>query len=399
MVLKGSFPPDIRVKREATHLIKNGHNVTLVATGPSDRPKREVIDGIEVRRVRDPSSTLSYAMRELFGHLTLVYPGIYQMIALVDQGQDIDVLHAHDLPILRTVALAGRKTDTPVIADLHEIYPKSLQAWRIAYSLTDKLRPGALFRPSIRYSLLERRLLPRIDGVVTVAELAREYYINRYNLDPNRVEVVQNVIDLERFDSYPIKDLDIEGEFVISYIGNFTPERNLEPLIQSMDHITEEIPTVKLIMVGDSSGDYIELLKNKVERLDLSQNVIFTGWVDFEEVPSYFHASDITGSAVGKSGIGSEIALPNKLFQSMAASTPLIVNNTQSTADIISKTGCGVVVDPYTAENIASTILSLYKNKSKHEEMGQLGRKAVENRYNIRKEIINLENIYTKVIS
>jgi len=34
----------------------------------------------------------------------------------------------------------------------------------------------------------------------------------------------------------------------------------------------------------------------------------FTGWVDFEEVPSYFHASDITGSAVGKSGIGSEIA-------------------------------------------------------------------------------------------
>jgi len=31
--------------------------------------------------------------------------------------------------------------------------------------------------------------------------------------------------------------------------------------------------------------------------------------------------------------------------------------------------------------------------------MGQLGRKAVENRYNIRKEIINLENIYTKVIS
>jgi len=42
-----------------------------------------------------------------------------------------------------------------------------------------------------------------------------------------------------------------------------------------MDHITEEIPTVKLIMVGDSSGDYIELLKNKVERLDLSQNVIF----------------------------------------------------------------------------------------------------------------------------
>jgi len=41
MVLKGSFPPDIRVKREATHLIKNGHNVTLVATGPSDRPKRE----------------------------------------------------------------------------------------------------------------------------------------------------------------------------------------------------------------------------------------------------------------------------------------------------------------------------------------------------------------------
>jgi len=79
------------------------------------------------------------------------------------------------------------------------------------------------------------------------------------------------VIDLERFDSYPIKDLDIEGEFVISYIGNFTPERNLEPLIQSMDHITEEIPTVKLIMVGDSSGDYIELLKNKVERLTLSE--------------------------------------------------------------------------------------------------------------------------------
>jgi len=53
-----------------------------------------------------------------------------------------------NLPILRTVALAGRKTDTPVIAVSRE-YPKSLQAWRIAYSLTDKLRPSALLRPSV----------------------------------------------------------------------------------------------------------------------------------------------------------------------------------------------------------------------------------------------------------
>jgi len=74
---KGFISTDIRVKREATHLIKNGHNVTLVATGPSDRPKRRVIDGIEVRRVRDPSSTLSYAMRELFGHLPRWYTPEY----------------------------------------------------------------------------------------------------------------------------------------------------------------------------------------------------------------------------------------------------------------------------------------------------------------------------------
>lgn len=398
MVLMSSFPPDIRVKREAKYLVRNGHNVTLVVTGPSDRPQREMIDGIAIRRIRDPSSTISYAARELFGHLTLVYSGIYQMVTSITQEQDIDILHAHDLPILRTVAIAGRKTDTPVIADLHEIFPKSLKAWRSAYSLTDKLRPSALFRPPVRYSLLERRLLPRIDGVVTVAELAQDYYINKYDIDSNRVEVVRNVIDLERFDSYPKKDFEIEGEFIISYIGNFTPERNLEPLLKSMDRITEEIPTAKLVMVGDSSGNYIESLKDEVERLGLSENVIFTGWVNFEEIPSYFDVSDLTVSAVAKSGIGSEIALPNKLFQSMATSTPLIVNNTQSTADIISETGCGVVINPYTAENIASRISDLYVNKSKLREMGKSGRERIENKYNMSYEITHLENIYTKVI-
>lgn len=399
MVLEGTFPPDIRVKREAKHLIRKGHSVTLVAIGPSDRPKLEVIDGVEVRRIRDSSSTILYSLNELFSYLTLVHPSVYRMVTSVAQEQDIDILHAHDLPILRTVALAGRKTDTPVVSDLHEIYPKSLKAWRMAYSLSDKLHPQAIFRPPIRYSLLERRLLPRIDGVVTVAELAKDYYVDKCNLLPTRVGVVRNVVDLERFDSYPSKEIEIEGKFIISYIGNFTPERNLEPLIQSMDSITKAIPTAKLVMVGDSYGDYIESLKEEVERLDLSENVIFTGWIDFEEVPSYFNASDLSVSAVAKSGIGSEIALPNKLFQSMAASTPLIVNNTKSTADIIHETGCGIVVDPFTPENIASTIVSLSENKSDLEKMGQSGRIAVENRYNIREEIINLENLYKKVIT
>lgn len=51
ILLLGSYPPDIRVRKEADALWAAGHNLTLLCSGPSDDPPRQVVDGIEVIRL------------------------------------------------------------------------------------------------------------------------------------------------------------------------------------------------------------------------------------------------------------------------------------------------------------------------------------------------------------
>lgn len=93
--------------------------------------------------------------------------------------------------------------------------------------------------------------------------------------------VLPNAIDTSRYiftesiRNEVRKELSIADEFVIGHIGRFNPQKNHDFLIDIFSQIKKQKSNAKLLLVGD--GDEISNIKNKVQKLQLNNSVIFTG--------------------------------------------------------------------------------------------------------------------------
>jgi len=74
--------------------------------------------------------------------------------------------------------------------------------------------------------------------------------------------------------------------------------------------------------------------------------------------------------------------LPNKLFEYMACGIPVIASNFQEIRIIVNKSNCGILIDPTNTKEITDAILWLLEHPEEAEQMGENGRRAVEETYN-----------------
>jgi len=393
MVLWSSFPPDIRVKRQARFLVENGHEVQIICRGKPNQSTHETIDGIEVHRHYITPAVLRF-MDWRIRNLTLISPTWYKKIRQMVSNESYDIIHVHDLPPLRTVLLSTKGLDVPVVADFHELYPEALKIWRQNESIAQRVRPGRFLTPSWRYKRLEQGLIENgISGLVTVSPEQLEYYREDHDLSGIETGVVRNVPDLDRLRQMPIESLEYDG-YVVGYVGNFSPQRALETAIESFANLLESVPDATLLMVGDSNGDYVDDLRQMCADLGIKDNVEFTGWVDFERVPSYMNACDVTLCTWVGNNIDSECTLPNKLFQSMFMETPVVVSDLRAMRNVVKETNCGLVTEQDSVSSLTEALLKLHENPELRREMGENGKRAVEEKYNFDNEINNLINIY-----
>lgn len=130
MVLRGYFPPDIRVEKEAKVLSSVGHKVYVLSLGKEGMPEIENIDGINIIRIFPSKNLLSKLWRYLwFG---IFFEDLLWKKALqnIIKQYEIDVVHVHDLPLVKTVVSTVKKFGIPVVADLHENYPEAVRVWK-----------------------------------------------------------------------------------------------------------------------------------------------------------------------------------------------------------------------------------------------------------------------------
>jgi glycosyltransferase involved in cell wall biosynthesis len=66
----------------------------------------------------------------------------------------------------------------------------------------------------------------------------------------------------------------------------------------------------------------------------------------------------------------------------MAMKLPVVINNFPEVKKVVKETNCGILVDPTNPHEIASAIIYLLEHPNEAKQMGENGRKAVEEKYN-----------------
>ena len=115
--------------------------------------------------------------------------------------------------------------DTPVVCDMHENAVEQAMDYRVRFAppLRRMLTTLSLLAPRLR--TMEHNYLPRCDKIFVVVDETRQYLLSKYNLDENKISVVENVVLLGHFDNVKIDDDFTDFKTSIEYSGNPSPKR------------------------------------------------------------------------------------------------------------------------------------------------------------------------------
>ncbi|UCE73367.1 MAG: glycosyltransferase family 4 protein [Methanomassiliicoccales archaeon] len=401
MVLENYFPPDIRVEKEARSLLGAGHKIFLLSLGKEGMRPVEDVKGITVIRILPPQNPIKRVLGT-FSFSILFESNFWRKnLEKVIKKYKIDIIHCHDLHLVKTSIYCAKKYDIPIIADLHENFPEGIKAWR-------KEKTSIKFRAYNRlhfpfpmgfYKRFERSILKKVDHIVTVVDEAKRHYIDDCEIPLDKVTVVMNTEDLEEFEKIKIQEsffTKFKNNYVITFLGNLSPHRGLETVIKSMPKIIEIMPEAKLLLVGGKGQErYEKQLKTMCVDLKVEHSVVFIGWVNFSLVPSYVVLSDVCLVPHNASG-HTHTTIPHKLFQYMIMRKPVIVTDCRPLKRIVEECDCGIVVPSHGYNEMTKAVIRLYENKDYAEQLGENGRKAVVDKYNWKRDGKKLVEVYKR---
>ncbi|MFQ5430402.1 MAG: glycosyltransferase family 4 protein [Phycisphaerae bacterium] len=392
MVLSShGYPPDRRVEREARDLIRDGHTVFLMARRCAGQAAAEEVDGVHVLRVpllfqrAGPIGGLWY----YFVHRYFI---LFRILSACRRHR-IDALHVHDLPYAFATVLAGKILGIPVVFDMHDHYTFIL---KISYESGAYrwLKPfGFLQLTPLR---IEERIACRWATSVIVVGVEHISRITQLGASREKVFVVANTEDAVVFGGYSIDESVLEkyrDDFILLYVGIFTPSRGMETAIQSLPLILEKIPNARLLLVGDgyAKADWQRL----IGELGLTAHVTFAGYQRFELLPTYIECSDVC-LIPHVSNANIETGAPNKLFQFMIMGKPIVASDTRPTMRVVNDAQCGVIFEDRNAESLAAAVIQL-QDDGLRRRLGENGRRAVEDRYNWQQTVQPLLEFYRSV--
>jgi len=339
--------------REAKTLVRAGYDVTLVA----QHDKNEIVDGVKIVALPRPRNRFT----RIFGLTWRAFRLAFR--------QRADIYHFHDPEFLLWGLLLQLVTRKPVIYDVHEYFPESLE---------DKEWLPRLLRPPLKVILgaAERLIAGRLAGVVVVnSDLARRFShkIRPVVVLPNYPPRAFAQPDLPA----PLSSTSSGDRPVLVYVGGLTEDRGITQLIRVLAQVRATLPNVQLRLVGRFvSRGYERSVRSLIASLELSEAVELIGPVPHREVPRYLKTADVGVFLPLSSSRRYAWGEPMKYFEYCAAGLPVIMSDFPVKRRLLEEVGNGVVIDPHDVQSIASAIIDLLRDPQRRKEMGQAGQRA-----------------------
>jgi glycosyltransferase involved in cell wall biosynthesis len=216
-------------------------------------------------------------------------------------GHDVDVIVADQMPILHLFPLrvVARLKRVELVVQWHEVWGD--EYWKNYLGGTGSVA-----------SMLERLTARLADRIVAVSEDVCDG-LRSIGVDPGRIVVVPNAIDLARLDEVAKRD---GGPQLIS-VGRLISHKRVDEVIRVAGHLRDTGRSASLVVIGD--GPERARLERLVAELELDASVEFLGTLDSEEdVWSWLRAAQVFVCPSDREGFGLAVA------ESLALGTPVV---------------------------------------------------------------------------
>ena len=356
MLLHKSVEFDSRVRREASALAQDGHDVVvleLTNAGTETRP----LDGFERRSVAPPA----WIRRTLPS-------GVYRPLMLVWFVRGLlasrpDVVHAHDAAMLLPGIVGAKLTGARLVYDSHEL----------ATSVPYRERGWAWF-----VRMIEQLVVPRSAAVITVSDGIAARLRDRYRLAETPT-VLRNVSALQAGGRGGLRQqLGLGPEVpLVLHQGAPAPSRGCEVLVEAVAQLDD----VHLVFLGDPEPGYGETLRETIDRRGLGDRVWLLPSVPLSQLLAHTAEADVGVTLLQDTCENHRLALPNKLFEYIAAGVPVVASALPETKRVVEEYGVGWSAPPDRPDAVAKAIEHALRSRGDAALAGRLDDAASELRW------------------
>lgn len=291
-------------------------------------------------------------------------------LAHIIKDEKIDLIHAHTRVSQVASYLASRRTGIPYIATCHGYFNAKLS----------------------------RRLFDTWgEKVVAISEAVRAHLEKDFNVNPQRIEVIYNGIDLDRFSNIYSMDqiarakrsLGIPRGVIVGTMGRLSSIKGQKFLIEAMKDVTSKSKDTRCLIIG--SGREEAALKDLSKSLGLEDRVIFTG-AAYMDIPLYLACMDIFVLPSIEEGLGLA------LLEAMSLGRPCVASATGGIKDIVDDGVNGILTPVGDSGSIANAVLKILSDKDLAKNMSEKARDFVKSRFSIEAMTDNMIDLYGRVI-
>lgn len=240
------------------------------------------------------------------------------------------------------------------------------------------------------------KMMTNSDAVICVSNSIKEYIQKNYNTKEEIITVIPRGIDLNLFNKNNLDEnfiidfknkYDLTNNFIISSVGRITQLKDYETFINAIYLVKKDIPNVKALIVGGVRSDkkeYLRTLEELVKKLNLDENIIFTG--SQSKISEIYYLSDVVISSSKKpETFGRAVA------EAIAMNTPVIATNHGGVKDIIIEKENGYFFE---VGNFSQLSEMIFKSR----ELNFDGYNYISNNFSLTSMLNNNLKLYQEVI-
>ena len=237
-----------------------------------------------------------------------------------------------------------------------------------------------------------------VDEVVVVSHDVKRHLLHNFPmLDGDRIHVVYNGVDLDRFAPDVCsdveraalrRDLGIPGAHrVVAAIGRLDPVKNLPALIDAADTILRRHPDTTFLIAGEGAAR--DPLQMAIASKGLDSAFRFTGFV--KDIPRLLSIVDIVVHPSMSEGV------PNTLLEAMAAGKAVVATRVGGIGEVIDGPEVGLLVHPGDRPALAGALCALLSDDRQRTDLGRAARAHVAVNYDRNVNIEQIECLFQSV--
>ncbi len=332
-------------------LAKKENEIMIFAPKPKSGLKKKINFGKNIQVSYSHSLPLP-----AYKDYRIAFPGMITCLRKIRRFRP-DVIHLHSPFSMGIQAFICAKVfNIPLVGTYHTLFPEFIK-----YLPVPKLKDREIAKKMTwRYT----NLVYNRCSIITTPSLAMKKELVKYKIK-KPIKVISNGIDLSKFQRKENKNIRKKfklKENIILHFGRISYEKSIDVVLKAFKLVLKTNPATQLLIVGD--GPALKKLKNESKELNISENIIFTGFVKEKELLGLISSSDIfvTASSIETQGL--------VILEAMACRLPVVAVKSRAIPELVRHNKNGFLAKPFNEREMGKYLNKLLENKKLQLKMG-----------------------------